>query len=1062
VRKYVTVNPCICLKDDLPTADFDYELMPGCPIPFIVQFIDDSYTDTSQIVEWNWNFGDRNILIGSTPEHQNPKHRYFEPREYEVLLTVTDELGCSNIYGRKINVNNKCPVCDPNFEVESEVCVNKEVYFRDLSNYGDCYPFIWHWDFDNGKTSDEPDPETIYIQTGIYFPSLTVTYDHGEIKGPIRKRITVKSCPCEDPPEADFDADPTYACPGPLTVTFTDRSYNPTDYPITSWTWVFGDGSDPVYKEGPHIHKYTEPGLYTVSLTVANDNPMCGPDTLLEKDLIEICGCEDFISAWFIADPWEGPAPLTVQFTDYSDSEVSIIRWFWNFNDGSPITLENAKKNPKHKYLEPGVYTVSLTVTNECGGQDTWEEDIIVIKCEPDFKVPEKVCKNRETYFDDMSDYGDCYPTAWSWNFGDSKLGTLNTSSLQYPRPVKYTVEGQYTVSLTVTYEHGETKGQITKQITVELCCDDADDFPQAWFDADPLEGPVPLTVQFTDKSLAPDEDPITKWEWVFGDGTILSGNNPSIHKNPKHEYYKPGEYTVSLTVTNECGPDTLREVNLIYVYDLIADFDADRLYGCWQEGGFHVSFIDQSEGEPENWLWNFGDNSSPDYRTERYPVHTYNAPGIYTVSLTVSRSKFSNTKTEVAFIEVEDCDDDEKLEPDFDGDELYGCVPHTVHFTDYTIGEPTSWNWSFGDGSTSTDQNPIHKYTKIGVYTVTLKVKNTVSEETEIKIDYIEVDDCDDPCPEPGKAQDMLLCINIDKTKNKILEIIKIKQSGICPDDIYDPEEYEPEVIPEEPEEPEDPNLTEVHTLQLHLYTTLWNNPNTFTGEIPSPWTPQNSIGRRLYVGSPKTTTSPSGLISMKDFFPTSTIISDIGSYPLFDIVINGVSCPDLMNTWRMIDRSHPEEEYWYQWKINNIRAKTDVVFVVKVLGLLRVLTNNNQDTTLNTDFNPRRVIFGNISHMSAHPYCKFSFLYSKQSFNISQNSPPLGCLQIPAGVIQTPVETVRNPGDIPWSGITRSYEIRNLEHRTTYYYRACAVYYSNTVSVCVSFGELREFTTG
>ena len=67
--------------------------------------------------------------------------------------------------------------------------------------------------------------------------------------------------------------------------------------------------------------------------------------------------------------------------------------------------------------------------------------------------------------------------------------------------------------------------------------------------------------------------------------------------------------------------------------------------------------------------------------------------------------------------------------------------VNETVYFTDNSINTPDSWEWDFGDGGSSTVQNPSHTYTTAGTYTVTLKVTNSAGSNTETKVDYIKVD---------------------------------------------------------------------------------------------------------------------------------------------------------------------------------------------------------------------------------------------------------------------------------------------------------------------------------
>ncbi|WP_141241570.1 PKD domain-containing protein, partial [Methanosarcina spelaei] len=68
------------------------------------------------------------------------------------------------------------------------------------------------------------------------------------------------------------------------------------------------------------------------------------------------------------------------------------------------------------------------------------------------------------------------------------------------------------------------------------------------------------------------------------------------------------------------------------------------------------------------------------------------------------------------------------------------GKAPLNVKFTDTSTGTPAAWKWSFGDGTSSTQQNPVHKYSKAGTYTVILTVKNAVGSNTVTKTDYIKV----------------------------------------------------------------------------------------------------------------------------------------------------------------------------------------------------------------------------------------------------------------------------------------------------------------------------------
>ena len=71
-------------------------------------------------------------------------------------------------------------------------------------------------------------------------------------------------------------------------------------------------------------------------------------------------------------------------------------------------------------------------------------------------------------------------------------------------------------------------------------------------------------------------------------------------------------------------------------------------------------------------------------------------------------------------------------------------CGTLPVQFTDVSSNVPTSWNWDFGDGTTSTEQNPVHTYAESGIYTITLEACNSLGCDVVTLPDFIEVDlDC-------------------------------------------------------------------------------------------------------------------------------------------------------------------------------------------------------------------------------------------------------------------------------------------------------------------------------
>jgi len=144
------------------------------------------------------------------------------------------------------------------------------------------------------------------------------------------------------------------------------------------------------------------------------------------------------------------------------------------------------------------------------------------------------------------------------------------------------------------------------------------------------------------------------------------------------------------------------------------------------------VQFYDTSTGIPSGWKWDFGDGSKSFHQN---PTHKYSKAGKYTVSLTVKNAKGSNKVTKINYIKVIT-----KPVASFTSSVTSGKVPLKVTFTDTSTGIPTSRFWNFGDGSKSFLQNPTHKYSKAGTYTVSLTVKNAAGRNTKTISGYIVV----------------------------------------------------------------------------------------------------------------------------------------------------------------------------------------------------------------------------------------------------------------------------------------------------------------------------------
>ena len=157
---------------------------------------------------------------------------------------------------------------------------------------------------------------------------------------------------------------------------------------------------------------------------------------------------------------------------------------------------------------------------------------------------------------------------------------------------------------------------------------------------------------------------------------------------------------------------------------------------------GNSVSFTDESENIPTEWLWGFGDGETS---AEAVTAHAYQNPGVYTVSLTVRNAIGEDSHTEPDLVVV-----GEAPVAGFRASQTQGDAPLVVVFTDLSVGSPETWTWDFGDGGSSLEPSPSYTYQTGGTYTVALTVANRCGENTLSRSAFVVVHDVEPP-PAPA-----------------------------------------------------------------------------------------------------------------------------------------------------------------------------------------------------------------------------------------------------------------------------------------------------------------------
>jgi PKD repeat protein len=591
--------------------------------------------------------------------------------------------------------------------------VSLNVSFTDLST-GSPDSWNWSWGDNTWTNGTTQNPFHVYSAAGTY--SITLIANSTTSSDSITKTdfIYVSETPITEI-AAQFDASPRIGNVS-LNVSFTDLS---TGSP-TSWNWTFGDGN---YSEAQNpFHNYEVAGTYNITLTA---NSTTSTDTITKTNFVVISeapvvpGAQ--VVAQFDASPRIGNVSLNVSFTDLSTG--SPTSWNWTFGDGN----YSEAQNPFHNYEVAGTYNITLTANSTTSTDTITKTNFVVISEAPVVPGAQVVAQfdaspriGNVTTNVSFTDLSTGYPDSWNWSFGDG-----NYSEAQNPFH-NYEIAGIFTVNLTANSTLSENK-------TVKIGFIDISPAPLAppvavvaQFDASPRNGNVSLNVSFTDLSTgSPDS-----WNWSFGDNTY------SEDQNPFHIYGTAGTYNIVLIANSTASTDTITKAGFIQVNayvppPVIAQFDAAPRVG---NVSMNVSFTDLSTGSPTSWNWSFGDGN---YSEAQNPFHNYEVAGTYNIVLTANSTTSIDTDTKTNFIYVSETPITQVV-AQFDANPRTGIRPSLVSFTDLSTGSPTSWNWSFGDGSYSESQNPAHIYTEVGNYTISLTANTTSHSNTATKVEFV------------------------------------------------------------------------------------------------------------------------------------------------------------------------------------------------------------------------------------------------------------------------------------------------------------------------------------
>jgi gliding motility-associated-like protein len=427
---------------------------------------------------------------------------------------------------------------------------------------------------------------------------------------------------------------------------------------------------------------------------------------------IDACNQTEFTTIKVMVKP--GPVPDfnfsnplcladSIRFTGAAiPGSFNLASYLWNFDDNSSLATINAVK----KFITPGTQNVRYRIyaDNGCVGDTTKLVNIFDTPV-ADFSTSGNICMSDSVRLTDNSTISIPSIITWQWNYGDGNTSNRNNNTPFYHR---YTVPGNYTISLIANSDHGCLSDTAFQTVTI---------FPSPTSKFG-YSGNICVgdSILLSDSSTATTASgPITTWQWNFSDGNSPVRNNNS---NFYHTYNATGAFVVTLWVISSNGCRSNPFFKVVNVNSKpVANFSATGVSCVDSLRQFTSSFT--AGAAPASWYWDYGDGQIFNSTTTNIALHAYSsALTNITVKHVVSVGQGCTSDTSSFIIPV--------IHPNpvasfsITADTL--CINKPVLYSSNLTGI-ASWNWNFGNG-TGTAAPPFNRpYTSANNYTVSLSV---------------------------------------------------------------------------------------------------------------------------------------------------------------------------------------------------------------------------------------------------------------------------------------------------------------------------------------------------
>jgi PKD repeat protein len=316
------------------------------------------------IASYAWTFGDGGSATGS-----KPSHLYRNNGVYTVTLTVTDSAGQTASDTAVQTVLNVPPTANAG-TARSGFEGSAVTFAGSATDPGPDDVLTYSWNFGDGGTGTGPTPSHVYVQNGTYTATLTVSDGDGGVGTSTVQAIIANVAPTANAGTARTGDEGS-------SISFSGSATDPGILDVLTYSWNFGDGGSGTGASPSHV--YVQDGVYTATLSVSDGDGGVGTSTVQ----VTVRNVPPVAFAGPDASSDEGSS---VDFAGSgTDAGVlDVLTYSWEFGDGG----KSASAVTSHVYEQDGVYTATLTVTDDAGTSSTSTRVITVANVPPDLALP--------------------------------------------------------------------------------------------------------------------------------------------------------------------------------------------------------------------------------------------------------------------------------------------------------------------------------------------------------------------------------------------------------------------------------------------------------------------------------------------------------------------------------------------------------------------------------------------------------------------------------------------------------------------------------------------------